>query len=395
MESPESPYQSGGLVLPGGSPASASDFTALAASAEYILIGERHDNPVDHKVQAELVAMLAREGRSPALGLEMLPRNRFDGALGEFSRKKLGVDDLPAALDWQRSWGFDFALYRPIFEAAGEYSIPVHGLNIPNSVRLGVSRKGLGGLSAAEKKELPRRIIPPEPAQREKLAVFFSRHGAMIAQSRAAAEKKADMPPVAATGSGAVASPAVERSAGKAGEIDPFERFLLIQSLWDSTMAEQAAYLRKKRQGPGPFVILAGGGHVEHGYGIASRLKLLDPDARRLLVMPFSGPKPELGAADLFYYSPQVEAPRRGRLGLTLAKLDGKLRIMGVEPGSRAEQAGLMAGDVLERAGSFVVSSPGDLHKAALEAKKHERRLSIAVQRDGKMLAFYVGGEED
>lgn len=399
-------YAPGQLALPGGAPASEGDFLQLAASAQYILIGERHDSALDHKVQASLLRSLAADGARPLLGLEMLPRKRLDSVLASFVRGETDIDALPGLLDWQTNWGFDFDLYRDVFVAARQSGIPAYGANIPNDLRRKVSRKGLDGLTPAEKRQLPH-IVPPMPEQRQKLAEFFSRHSAMLASARSRAivrEKEergggAQAPLVERT----VSRPAALAAGAPAGEAKQaaFERFLLIQSLWDSAMAETAVGLRRQAGGTRPVVILAGGGHVEHGYGIASRLKLFDPEARSLLVMPFSGARPEPGAAHIYFFSPApregamaaaaAQAKGQGRLGITLQPgEDGKLRVLSVTPDSRAARAGVLSGDVIERAGSVVVASAADLHKAALEAKARSRPLALALRRQGEIVALYV-----
>lgn len=396
---PASSYAGGQLVRPDGSPASEQDFLRLAGQAEYILLGERHDNPLDHQVQARLLASLAESGKKPVLGLEMLPRRRYDRQLAAFSKGRISLESLPEKLDWPRTWGFDFALYKPLFAVVEQYSLPAYGLNIPNEVRLGVSRRGLAGLTPSEKKELPAVITPPLPEQRQKLADFFRQHGAMMVRSR----KAADTPPGSRAGSTADSSRlAANRAAGMQGrpsivsgqQNDPLERFLLIQSLWDSTMAEQAVRLHRQYTKSGnasPVVIVAGGGHVEYEYGIAHRLRTMQPGARILSVMPFSDRKPEAEAASLFYFS-SASSPMGGRprIGLTLARENDKLRVTAVADGSRAEKAGFQVGDILERAGSLRVQSAEDLHTAAQDARKRGFPLTIAVQRQGKFTAMLL-----
>jgi uncharacterized iron-regulated protein len=45
-----------------------------AAGAEFVLIGERHDNPEHHRVQARLVAALEAQSEGPrAVAFEMIP----------------------------------------------------------------------------------------------------------------------------------------------------------------------------------------------------------------------------------------------------------------------------------------------------------------------------------
>src|SRR5687768_4939373 len=41
------------------------------ARAEFVLLGEKHDNPDHHRLQAEVVRGLIAAGRRPAVGFEM------------------------------------------------------------------------------------------------------------------------------------------------------------------------------------------------------------------------------------------------------------------------------------------------------------------------------------
>ena len=361
------------------------DGPALAKAlerADYVLVGETHDSPVDHKAQAALLEAVATAGRQPPVGLEMLPHTRFDAALRRFSQGLIAVDELPGALDWQRSWGYDFALYRPLFEAAQRHRLPLFGLNIDNDARKAVSRKGLEGLTVRETRALPLGIVPPLPAQRAELAAFFSSHSTMISQraGRAKTEPQTAGPAtgrIAGSGASAQGAPSGLASASAEGTAR-LERFLLIQSIWDSVMAEQAVKVR--RSAGGPVVVLAGGGHVEKGYGIAHRLRVYDPGASVMTVMPYSGARPE-GGADLFFYSPE-----RKRFGLRFEDGNGAPLVASVVPGSPAERAGLKAGDRVLGAGGRKIAKTLDLHAAAVAARDKEEALVLDVERAGKTL---------
>ena len=375
---PDSPAP-GAFVRADGSPVPLETLADMAADADYILLGERHDNAVDHRAQAAFVEQAARRGPRPVLGLEMLPRRRFSRQLEAFSQGGLALEALPAALDWPSSWGFDFALYKPVFAVAERYRLPVAGLNIPHDIRAAVSRKGLSGLTARERAELPERIIPPTPEQRTMLAEFFNTHSTML---RGAVRRPAPTLPASAGGNARTSAPA----AGPGGD---FDRFLLVQSLWDSTMAEEA--VRAKRLAQGPVIILAGVGHVENGWGIAHRLVQFDPGARILLAVPYSGPSPEPGRADLYYFSPQM----RSGYGIRLARRDGALAVSGVMPGSPAARAGLKAGDILREADGRPLASPADLHRAALQARRSNTPLALQVERDGTPVQMTLGPGKD
>jgi uncharacterized iron-regulated protein len=83
------------------------------AGHDIVVLGEVHDNPAHHARQAEIVAAL-----SPAAVVwEMLPAEAADRVAA------VGTADgaaLAAALGWQALGWPEFAMYHPIFVAAGE-----------------------------------------------------------------------------------------------------------------------------------------------------------------------------------------------------------------------------------------------------------------------------------
>jgi len=108
--------------------------------ARFVAIGERHDNPEHHAVQAALVRAL----RPTGIAFEMIPqareetvnRLRLDGA----SRQ-----DLASALDWEKSGWPDFSLYAPILEAAPQAYVAGGGLSPETmSALYGKGAPGLG-----------------------------------------------------------------------------------------------------------------------------------------------------------------------------------------------------------------------------------------------------------
>jgi uncharacterized iron-regulated protein len=366
-------------------PLSLAGFTALAAKADYILIGEGHTSPCDHAVQAELLAALAKAGRSPLLGLEMAAEDR-QGALDRFNAGAVAVKDLAKALAWADAWGYPFALYAPIFQVAQDQGLPVYGLNVPPKVVRAFSRKGPEGLTASERRFLPARILLPSEEQKRELAEFFAMHHDMAAPKAAA---NATQP-----------EPGEPRGKRPARPQHTLDHFLLVQSLWDTKMAERAVAVRRgaptlSGNVARPVVILAGAGHVENGWGIARRLKILDPQARVLSVTPWRGGEaPEPKTADVFFACPEAHA---SRMGFTVERQSGpngpgseEALLREVIPGSRADKAGLKAGDVILSVGGEKVTSLDVLHTAGVKAVRGGHDLVLEVRRAGAVLTVSI-----
>ncbi|NDY57748.1 PDZ domain-containing protein [Desulfovibrio sulfodismutans] len=351
-----------------GRPLAGNDLSRAVAPYDYILVGESHPSACDHAAQAAVLAALLDAGKRPAIGLEMVDVSRQD-MLAAFHAGKLAVADLPRALDWEKNWGFSFSLYAPIFELAARHGLPVYALNLPSELARRAGARGVTSLSPSENALLPGQILPAGERATQRLTAFFAEHAAMMPKSKA--------------------SPAGEPSEAARERL---HSFLTVQALWDTQMAfaAVAAHARSGR----PALILAGGGHVEFGDGIAARIRRLDPDAAILTIMPWRGgldPEPE--EADLFFYCPLVFQSRLG-FSLEMAETGGKspspALVTAVTPGSRAETAGVLPGDAIVSVAGRPVSSLLDLHKAAMDAGREKIPLRLTVLRGGESLDIAV-----
>ncbi|WP_343715564.1 ChaN family lipoprotein, partial [Inquilinus sp.] len=92
-----------------------------------VLLGETHDRVTDHHWQLQRIAALHEQEPKLAIGLEMVPRSR-QAALDAWIAGKLDEAAFLREVDWERSWGFDFGLYRPIFAYARMKHIPLIAL---------------------------------------------------------------------------------------------------------------------------------------------------------------------------------------------------------------------------------------------------------------------------
>jgi uncharacterized iron-regulated protein len=104
---------------------------AALAGADFATLGEMHDNPDHHLLQARLVRALGQAGRRPALAFEMLEPDdqpRVDASLAAAPRD---ADALGRAVAWDESGWYEFAMYRPIFVEGLAAGMPVLAANLP------------------------------------------------------------------------------------------------------------------------------------------------------------------------------------------------------------------------------------------------------------------------
>jgi uncharacterized iron-regulated protein len=98
--------------------------------ARFVLLGEQHDNPDHHRLQAWLIAGLAEAGQRRGVAFEMLPRDVAGALDAQLADGPGGVDGIPVAVDWERLGWPAWPLYRPVFAAALAADFPVFAADL-------------------------------------------------------------------------------------------------------------------------------------------------------------------------------------------------------------------------------------------------------------------------
>ena len=196
-----------------------------------VYVGETHDNPASHRLQLEILkAMQARHPGQVALGMEMF-NNEQQGALNRWVAGELSEKEFLRESRWFENWGSDFELYRELLEFSRQQQTPVIGLNVPRALGRKVSMTPLDQLDRETRERLPEMDMS-DPYQRVMIENVFGAHGA--------------------------GAPMVES-------------FFRRQTLWDEAMAATVADYMQEHPGY-HMVIIAGGWHVEYGFGIPRRV---------------------------------------------------------------------------------------------------------------------------
>ena len=181
------------------------------------------------------------------------------------------------------------------------------------------------------------------------------------------------------------------------------DAFVRIQTLWDETMAESAArYLSSPAGKDNYLLVVAGGNHVQSGFGIPRRVfrrlplsyvliggseidlsadkldRLLDVDVPDFPLVPY----------DFIVYLAYEDLPQRGvTLGVMTepAPAGHGLAVKTVAPGSNAERAGLRPGDLLIAVDGDTLADTFDL-LYALKQKQPDSRGLLQIERQGQTL---------
>ena len=128
----------------------------------YVLLGEVHDNPEHHRIQARVLRELAAAGRRPAVVLEMIPRERaaaLDAAQADAAAAPAAIRE---AVEWDASGWPDWALYAPIFEAALDAGLPLAAGDLERGDRAALRRGGIAALDPERARALGLEQAPPE-----------------------------------------------------------------------------------------------------------------------------------------------------------------------------------------------------------------------------------------
>jgi uncharacterized iron-regulated protein len=146
------------------------------ARADLVLLGERHDHPDHHALQARILAALVARGRRPAVAFEMLdaadaPAVAAAVAPGGSTGPRDVVaraEALREAVAWDESGWPDWALYAPVFEAALAADLPIVPANLTRAELHALGRGGPGALPLARRAALGL-DAPADPEERRAL----------------------------------------------------------------------------------------------------------------------------------------------------------------------------------------------------------------------------------
>ncbi len=278
---PENPYQlpigTPGRFQPGlGISSSASgrasemkDIVEAAKNHRFVLVGESHDNPYHHQFQADVIRALAADGRDVSVGLEMFTRDN-QAAMFPWSRGYWDDAEFQTKANWKTQWGFDYLLYKPIFDAVKDLKLPMAALNLPREWVRRVGREGIGALTPEERKWAPDVNLDNKNHRR-----LFT---AMIG--------------------------------GHPLEGQRGDNMISAQISWDESMAQSAVdFMAPRVSRRAVMVIIAGSGHTMYGQGINYRLMKKGYDSLNLagLEQPLPEDGISRGIADFVFVSPKLE----------------------------------------------------------------------------------------
>ncbi len=135
---------------------------SAALDVPFVLLGEKHDNPDHHRLQARALEAIVDHGRRPAVVFEMIDLD-LQPALDAFlATGSSDLDQLSKVLEWDKRGWPAWSIYRPIFEVALAARLKMVAAGLDRETVRRIVREGT---SALPPDIAPRaRPIPLEPA---------------------------------------------------------------------------------------------------------------------------------------------------------------------------------------------------------------------------------------
>ncbi len=205
---------------------------AQLARADFVLLGERHDNPDHHLLQAEVLRSLTGVGQRPAVGFEMFGLDDSTAIAEHLAAAPSDAAGLGGAVNWNRRGWPDWAMYQPIAEAALQVKLRIVATNLPLATARKMTRDGLAALEPRTVRDLDLDRSPSE-------SVF----AAMAADIR-------------------------DSHCGYASE-ESVKTMVGVQRARDAQMAQSLIVAGAS----GGAILIAGAGHVRNDYGIPVYLR--------------------------------------------------------------------------------------------------------------------------
>lgn len=241
------------VELRSGRVLSADELVDALIEAPRVLVGERHDNPDHHALQAWLLAAVDRHAAAPSLLLEMLVPSQQARASDVQQAIAAGTrpSDLETALAWDQGW--PWPLYGELVAQAMRREQPVLAANLdPDEIK---------------------QIYRARPALPQGVATETAVHDALLSQIR-------------------------ESHCGLLPE-SQLPAMLAVQQQRDRRMAERLL------AAPAPAWLFAGAFHVRKDLGVP--LHLVDLGAQgpvRVLMLAEAGESVTAAQADYVWYTP-------------------------------------------------------------------------------------------
>ncbi len=342
----------------------AGEFARRLADTRVLFIGEEHTNGEFHRAQLRAIEALHAAGRKVIVGLEMFPYTTTQ-PLDDWTAGKLTEQQFLEQARWYETWSHHWGHYREIFAYARDNKLRMVGVNVPRQVVRTVRADGLDALDPETRKHMPPSIDTTSTEHRELVQSYFEADDPLHSK----------MPP------------------------EQVEGVYLAQVTWDSAMGWNAGQALSTPADPAEIVVvLIGSGHVAYGLGAERQLaphfkggiaSLIPVTVRDADGKPLAGVRASY--ANYLWGVPWTAQPTLPVLGVSLMGRIGNEpgKIIQIDAGSTADQAGLKVGDILRTLDGVTIDGT-----TALQRKVGDYRwgdaAQLVIEREGKPVTLKI-----
>ncbi len=317
------------------------DFINQLARNRVVFVGEIHDRYDHHLNQLAILQGLHQQNPKLAIGVEWF-QQPFQPVIDEFLAGKISESELLRRTDYFDRWRYDYRMLRPIMEYAKANHLPVIALNAPAELTRKISRGGLQALKPEERAQLPATITPPDESYRQRLEQVFAEHTTDKAR---------------------------------------LANFMLVQRVWDETMAQNISRFLQPRP-DWRMVVFSGIGHITHGNGIPQDIADSNPNFKTATIVSTDARDIQPGLVDYFLLTQPLSLPATGKLGVWLHTADKGVRVGELTDNSPARRAGLKAGDRLVKLDGIAINNMADL-MLTLADREPGQKVKVDIERKG------------
>lgn len=233
----------GKIVNSSGQPVGPDGLIDAVRQADYILLGEIHDNPDHHTLQALVISQL---GMSPAgaqstVVFEMLGYDKqaiIDSFMTDPDPARFGE-----VTGWNKSGWPDWKIYQPIMEAAVDHEMAVRAGSPDRETVRRIGRQGINTLEQDRQIRFGLDITLSEQQEDGLLDAVEKGHCGLMPQAA-------------------------------------LEPMMWVQRLRDGALADAMMSARQENGGSGFVILVAGSGHVREDYAVPAIIRNREPEAK-------------------------------------------------------------------------------------------------------------------
>ncbi|WP_323796463.1 ChaN family lipoprotein [Nisaea sp.] len=165
-----------------GEPLSLDRLATDLVDRRFVLLGEKHDNPEHHQIQAEILRRMIAAGRKPALVWEMIGRGK-QSAIDDFLEAGgTDADAFADAVGWAETGWPDWQFYRPIAAQALAAGLPIIAGNLDSETVRAISRDDLAETDLGKTLRLDEPV--PERVMEMLLDAVYRGHCGLIPKTK-------------------------------------------------------------------------------------------------------------------------------------------------------------------------------------------------------------------